>query len=239
MKLFMNHDYLFRCLCDYLDYDDLKTIVRVNEQVRMRFQPVLELRHKQLKTLQIWLMTLGPKCGLDYITQMKKMVIKNYNSLNASIPSEIGFMNKLEIIDINTSGIRSIPSEIGRLINLKELKINFSHIEIIPPTIGQLINLRLLELYANRIAIIPPEIGQLVNLEVLDLNFNQISEVPLQITQLINLRMLTLSNNQLSQLPSFIHQLPSLNLFIVNHNPDLIIDYSDWNERSPDCHIHY
>ena len=78
------------------------------------------------------------------------------NSLTGSIPAEIRFLSKLEVLDLSNNAMAGLPAEIGQLTRLKTL-----------------------DLSNNQLTGLPLELGQLTNLETLDLRGNKYSEVDL------------------------------------------------------------
>ena len=56
-----------------------------------------------------------------------------------SLPSKIGNLINLQILDCSNNQIESLPSEIGNLVNLRELYCNNNPINYIPPNVMRLI----------------------------------------------------------------------------------------------------
>lgn len=104
---------------------------------------------------------------------------------------------------LNHMRIRYLPPEIGQLQNLEVLYLQSNYFSQLPPEIGQLSNLRELYLYHNALTELPPEIGQLQNLVKLDIHHNDVLQYPYEITQLNNLEILNLSGSDtiLAELP--------------------------------------
>ena len=101
---------------------------------------------------------------------------------------------------------QSIPSEIGQLVNLRVIDLNdCGLVGEIPPEIENLTNLIDLDLGNNQLTgEILEEIGNLTNLSRLDLGFNQLTgEIPEEIGNLTYLIFLELGINQLTgEIPS-------------------------------------
>ena len=58
-------------------------------------------------------------------------------NLNGEIPSQIGQLTNLELLDISVCQISGpIPSEIGNLVNLKTLKLNGYPVNTVSPGFG-------------------------------------------------------------------------------------------------------
>lgn len=83
----------------------------------------------------------------------------------------------LEELDISNNVLSgALPSEIGRLVNLRVLDASGNRMTGVPAEIGKLGNLRVLDLSNNRLTGLPLEMGQLSNLETLDLSGNDIAK---------------------------------------------------------------
>ena len=94
-----------------------------------------------------------------------------------------------------------IPSELGNLANLEILDLGGNELSgEIPPELGKLESLEVLDLNGNELSgEIPPELGKLESLEVLHLGGNELSgEIPLELGKLESLEVLLLTGNQLS-----------------------------------------
>lgn len=132
------------------------------------------------------------------------------------------------VVELNLfrSGIEVLPSEIGQLVNLQILQLGENPIGTLPPEIGQLGNLEVLSLAglnANLFGIsvnliLPKEIGQLSRLREFYLGFSGLSNLPVEIGQLSNLEVLYLNDNELSTIPQEIGQLSGLQLLNLFRN---------------------
>lgn len=121
-------------------------------------------------------------------------------------------------LDLSNLDMGALPPEIGNLEKLETLSLNSALLESLPLEIGNLTNLLELSLADNRLTTLPPEIGNLTNLEALWLSFNSLTELPLEIGQLRNLRFLMLYENDLTSLPSQIGNLENLCLLYLQNN---------------------
>ena len=110
------------------------------------------------------------------------------NQLSGEIPSEIGNLNNLTVLDFGGNQLSGeIPSEICNLTNLIELELGGNQLSgEIPSCIGNLTNLTFLHLEYNQLSgEIPSEIGNLTNLIWLNFIHNQLSgEIPSSICNL-------------------------------------------------------
>jgi len=95
-----------------------------------------------------------------------------------SIPSEIGQLTKLIILDLRNNELSELPPEIGQLTNLTKLILGRNQLTSLPPEIGELTNLTGLSLIGNQLTAIPPEIGFLLKLEFLDISNNDFNVIP-------------------------------------------------------------
>ena len=146
------------------------------------------------------------------------------NNLIGTIPTEIGNLQSLTILDLsdqtNLSG--PIPISIGNLLNLEHLFLNGNELsDGIPMILGSLNNLVTLWLSANNLGgTIPPELGNLSNLETLLLSENQLTgTIPVELGDLNSLRVLRLSFNELSgEIPSELGLLSNLTSLSLRYN---------------------
>ncbi len=117
------------------------------------------------------------------VEPMIKPISSRQNVLNLSgqnlnkLPS--GTFDKTDLDELNLSHNNlngSLPSEVGRLQNLKVLNLSNNNFTGVPAEIGSLKNLELLDLSNNSITGLPNELGNLTNLKYLDLTGNDYSK---------------------------------------------------------------
>ncbi|MDA7501819.1 leucine-rich repeat domain-containing protein [Chitinophagales bacterium] len=140
------------------------------------------------------------------------------NSRIKSLPTEIGLLINLRVLDISGSRITKIPESISNCIYLKALIANASKLESIPITIGELKNLRILNLAACQIREVPPELGKVVSLWSLSLGSNKIDSLPNSFSNLKNLIYLGIANNEFQHFPLAITGLSSLGQLTFHTN---------------------
>lgn len=169
------------------------------------------------------------------------------NNLGGRIPSEIGDLSALKVLDLGLNEINGeIPEEIGQIKSLERLLLGWNKLsgEIpasitslslltelnlssnnlsgeIPADIGQLKNLSDLKLADNQlIGEIPDELGSLQRLLVLDLSKNQLAgDIPSKLSELGNLVGLSLNDNNLSgSMPIELYSMPSLISLDLSNN---------------------
>ncbi len=135
------------------------------------------------------------------------------------MPPEIGQLQNLNWLNLETNRLSELPPEIGQLQNLNWLNLERNQLSELPPEIGQLQNLTGLILKKNQLSELLSSIGKLQNLKELSLSGNRLSELLSSIEQLQNLTKLYLSENQLSELPPEIGQLQNLTELYLSENP--------------------
>ena len=159
------------------------------------------------------------------------------NKLNGSIPTELGNLSSLTVLDLSNDVINNnpnrnrlsgaIPTQLGDLSSLTTLDLSGNVLlsGAIPTQLGDLSSLTYLELGGNRLGgAIPAELGKLSNLTHLGLAFNQLSgSIPPELGRLTNLTYLHLGFNvQLSGIiPRELGNLTNLTYFRLTFNNDL------------------
>ena len=148
------------------------------------------------------------------------------NDLTSSIPAEIGNLTNLESLWLeNNSLTGEIPTEIGNLTSLEGLWLDGNSLSsVIPAEIGNLTNLETLSLSSNSLSgAIPAEIGDLTSLDALALEHNNLTgAIPAEIGNLTRLRGLTLDRNNLTgAVPAEIENLTSLEWLFLYDNTEL------------------
>ena len=192
-------------------------------------------------------LTILPQIG--ELINLEKLELYNFYG---EIPSEIGNLVNLKLLDISNCGISgSVPFEIGGLMSLETLiVINNQNLSgQIPNEIGNLSNLKMLD-FSNNPQIngsIPSSIGNLSNLKRLQLDtgvssapYNQGSsigalsgQIPAEIGGLINLEILDISLTNISgNIPAEIGNLTNLKVLSLHGYPTNILQpgyiYDQW-----------
>ena len=146
------------------------------------------------------------------------------HGLSGGIPSELGSLSGLEILDLYGNRLSGgIPSELGSRSRVEILQLGNNQLTgEIPPEIGVLPNLQVLSLVHNQLdSEIPSELGGLSRLELLRVEGNRLTgEVPSELGRLSELRELSLDYNQLNgAIPSELGGLPELGGLFLARNP--------------------
>ena len=117
------------------------------------------------------------------LVNLKKLSI-NLNKIR-SLPTSIGEMRSLCLLDAHFNELRGLPFAIGRLTNLEILNLssNFSDLAELPETIGDLTSLRELDLSNNQISALPDSFGRLDKLNKLNLDQNPVYIPPMEVVK--------------------------------------------------------
>ncbi|MBC6473959.1 MAG: hypothetical protein GDA48_15075 [Hormoscilla sp. GM102CHS1] len=77
--------------------------------------------------------------------------ISLYNSMSGTLPSELGSLSNLQILNLNANALSgALPSELGSLSNLQSLYLGGNDLNgTLPPELGSLSNLQRLYLGGN------------------------------------------------------------------------------------------
>ena len=135
-----------------------------------------------------------------------------------TVPSQIGNLTALTLLDLGGNKLTALPPEIGNLTALTLLDLGGNKLTALPPEIGNLTGLTELRLPDNELSSLPPEIGNLTALIALSLHNNELSSLPAGIGNLTALTSLSLRSNELTNLPSEISNLTALtSLDLVNN----------------------
>ncbi|CAI9107683.1 OLC1v1007097C1 [Oldenlandia corymbosa var. corymbosa] len=174
--------------------------------------------------------------GLLALTNNLERVELRYNMLT-TLRVEIGHLNKLLFLDIDSNQIDHIPPSIGRCVSLRvasfaanllidlpfqlemptleygdfprcnQLVLSQNQLRALPSWVGALIALCRLNIWYNKLTTLPHEIGSLRFLQVLRADLNSIVMLPPSIGDCRSLRELGLSSNLLTELPDTLANL--------------------------------
>lgn len=136
-----------------------------------------------------------------------------------AIPQDIGKLQKLKSLTLESNKIASWDPVLFKLTSLKKLNLSYNKLKEIPPGIKALSSLQALSLDGNQISSLPKEISGLESLQYLSLTANGLTNLPAEIGKLKGLKVLILNSNQLSQLPDSLGKLKSLEKLSLAGNP--------------------
>ncbi|KAK9120598.1 hypothetical protein Syun_018215 [Stephania yunnanensis] len=145
------------------------------------------------------------------------------NSLNGSIPSELGLLSGIQRLEIGYNALSGgIPKEIGNLSNLTYLDLSNNNLSgFLPPEIGNLSKLESLFLFKNHLSgPIPESLSGLKASKEIDLSDNALSgSIPLGFSNLKWLKNLSLMNNRLiGAIPEGVGELEFLESLLLWNN---------------------
>jgi hypothetical protein len=92
--------------------------------------------------------------ALSVLTHLRTLyIIDNYGAVSGTIPTEIGLLHELELLNLAYNSISgTLPTELGNLSNLIEMRIQSTYISgSIPTQLSRLTNLLFLHLDHNRL----------------------------------------------------------------------------------------
>jgi Leucine-rich repeat (LRR) protein len=84
-------------------------------------------------------------------TNLQELDVSN-NKLTGSLPAEIRYLQKLQILNASNNQMTGVPAEIGQLNNLLELNLSNNGLTGLPYELGNLKNLRILDLSGNQVS---------------------------------------------------------------------------------------
>ena len=142
------------------------------------------------------------------------------------IPAEISLLQyTLKFLIIDQSSIEFIPSSIGALESLEVLQLKNSLVKFLPKELENCKNLGYLNLRNNRIETFPPVIKNLINCKYLVLSGNSLKELPEKLfREMKSLICFKAANNALTSLPKDLGFLKNLDV----HGNRLTFIPSEW-----------
>ncbi|XP_049310915.1 uncharacterized protein LOC105233750 isoform X1 [Bactrocera dorsalis] len=152
-----------------------------------------------LETLQLYHNTIRsiPE-SVKHLTSLTYLDLRS-NQL-AALPREICFL-PLQVLLVSNNRLATLPDELGRMERLTDLDASYNQLSTLPARIGELRSLRSLSLRSNQLMYLPRELTCLT-LESLDVSNNRIASLPLEIRQMTALVELNLENNPLTSPPA-------------------------------------
>jgi len=114
------------------------------------------------------------------------------------IPSTLGFLRALIILNLKNNNIEAVPNSIGNLESLISLNLSGNHIKQLSNSIGNLHSLKELFIYNNKLEKLPNTIGDMISLESILISENPMKKLPTSLLRLNNLKSLWIDNKQMS-----------------------------------------
>jgi len=124
------------------------------------------------------------------------------------LDESIGLLDKLEVLNLWSNGLKALPDSFSKLKKLKVLNLRNNSLKKIPDYFSEFKDLRYLNLQFNRIKKVPDLIYDLTNLEELNLATCGLTELSPRLGNLKNLKRLNISKNSILNLPDSFSDLP-------------------------------
>jgi Leucine-rich repeat (LRR) protein len=140
------------------------------------------------------------------------------NNLEGNIPTEIGNLDSLSILDVSGNSINGIPPSIGNLKTLDTLALFGCPVNTLPPEIGSLTDLKYFNICYTQITELPDELGGLSRLEYFMGWNGMLQGLPESIGNMTSLKEINLAVNDISNLPSSIGNCTNLIRLQLNAN---------------------
>jgi Leucine-rich repeat (LRR) protein len=143
----------------------------------------------------------------------------SHNKLK-ELPSEIGFMRSVHLLDLSHNDLENTPDSMQDLQHLEQLYLHHNKLKQLP-NLKNCYHLKELLVGYNRIDEITEEnIENTANqLKILDMRDNKLKILPDEIINLQSLERLDVTNNDLSSLPFALGTLPHIKSLLVDGNP--------------------
>jgi len=154
------------------------------------------------------------------------------------LPSNLGDLNKIEVLSFSHNQLTTLPENIGDLSNLVGLAAENNQLISLPESLWKLSNLTELHCNNNFIKNLPESIGKLENLQRLQISNNKLFSLPESIGTLSHLEYMDVSRNQMTYLPKTIcllHLNIYFNSFIAGNNficdniPECVEEFPGFN----------
>ena len=105
------------------------------------------------------------------------------------LSSELPFA-KLKELRVSDNTLEGVPSSIGKLRSLQLLDISFNQISLLPPDLGQCVSLKTFRARGNRIRVIPEDLSKIPQLEELSVDHNPLVRLPIRVATMNTLKKL-------------------------------------------------
>lgn len=192
----------------------------------LAIQRIEEARSQKLRTLDLTnlgLTRIPEKVfELSHLTELKlghwSAYTKKDRNQISHIPTEIGLLQNLQLLDLSSNALDALPTAIGHLKRLELLDVSKNELESLPNEIGDLKRLQRLDLSNNLLNELPESFCHLSNLQRLGLSNNHLTKLPDNFSELQNLQRLDLKGNRLAQIGDELCSLPSLQRLGLGEN---------------------
>ena len=144
--------------------------------------------------------------AIDTIAQIKslKELKLAENALSGDLSHAIGYLTKLEVVELQSNKLTALPSEIVELVHLRVLNISNNQFSTLPT--AELCELPLTQLLAskNRLSgtLFREDNKQMPRLQQLDVSINSLQSLSSDTLNLPLLKELNISFNRISSLPN-------------------------------------
>ncbi|KAG0588041.1 hypothetical protein KC19_2G211000 [Ceratodon purpureus] len=163
---------------------------------------------------------------VSHLKELRIFLCKGDINVTSSIPRNVGWigfrqmnnfpviprMNKLVILDLESSSIRAVCESVKNASKLEMLNLSYcSELHLLPHSFGMLKRLRDIQLEGSGIQKLPESFGGLNNLEVLNLSgCSQLNSLPHSFGMLKRLRDINLQRSGIQSLPESFGELSNL-----------------------------
>ncbi|KNC55490.1 uncharacterized protein AMSG_01754 [Thecamonas trahens ATCC 50062] len=154
----------------------------------------------------------------ERLDELPREVFKSGLPLLSKIPTSLGKLTALTILDLSRNDIKVLPDVFAPMDALTRLNVSSNALTALPDSIGKLGKLNFFNASENSLASLPSSISGLTSLKELELTRNALAALPPAIAKLTSLRLLDLGHNELVELPACIGALVSLKDLSVKHN---------------------
>lgn len=96
--------------------------------------------------------------------------LKLFLALCRHLPPEIGFLQKLEELDLSFNKMKTLPNSISQLCCLKLLRVSYNKLVDLPASLSNLSQLEILDVSNNRLLSLEPiNFPSMVSLQILNI----------------------------------------------------------------------
>lgn len=147
---------------------------------------------QHLKTLSVANNKLGENTHTVRLIQVGVCVILYSSSVD--LPDELGFLKKLESLDLSSNALADVPDSLVNLKLLKTVNLSGNKLKEFPLFLCQLVHVNFVNLSSNQIAQIPEGIEVISAVEI-NLNQNRITALPDSLARCKRLKVLRVEEN--------------------------------------------